>query len=160
MWHTQWVPTPDALPHAITLDFGGDRYDLTALEYVPRQTGRPHGNCGAYEIYASGDGEDFGAEPVAEGTWADTRAAKTVEFAADGAAALRLECFTEAGDRGEWTSASEIYLYGTPAAGGPAPDPPGPDPPGPDPPEPDPPGPGGGVPQKTLPCVQLDNLHR
>ena len=95
IWHSKYEPTPDALPHAITLDFGGDTYDLTGLEYLPRQTGVRNGNCGRYAIYVSDDGDEFDEEAVATGTWEDSREAKTVRFVADGVAALRLECMTE-----------------------------------------------------------------
>ena len=52
----------------------------------------------------------------------------------------------QAGGRGEWTSASEINLFGTPTEGGPDPDPPGSSPDDPpedgEPDEPTPPGEG------------------
>ena len=55
---------------------------------------------------------------MAEGTWPDTQDDKFVEFDPGTASAVRLLCSTEAGDRGPWTSANLISLYGTLESGG------------------------------------------
>lgn len=62
-WHTQWFSAQPALPHEIQIDLGSQQY-MDIIEYYPRQDDwGPDGAIGAYEIYVSNDGLDWG-DPV------------------------------------------------------------------------------------------------
>ncbi|WP_020519676.1 phosphocholine-specific phospholipase C [Catelliglobosispora koreensis] len=109
MWHTEWYNTVAPLPHFIELDLGSVK-NVTGLSYVPRQTG-VNGRVGQYEVHVSTDGTSWGT-PVSTGTWADTAAAKTLAWTTRTARYVRLRALTEAGNRGQWTSAGEITILG------------------------------------------------
>ncbi|WP_245727713.1 discoidin domain-containing protein [Streptomyces vietnamensis] len=111
IWHSKWTGTPAPLPHSITVDMHRTAV-VSALVYKPRATGA-NGRVGEYRIHVSADGQNWGS-PVATGTLADDTAAKTLGFAPQGARFVRLTAVTEAGNRGPWTSASEIDLLGDP----------------------------------------------
>ncbi|MEV4557868.1 hypothetical protein AB0K51_12805 [Kitasatospora sp. NPDC049285] len=51
---------------------------------------------------------------MAGGTFADTAMRKSAQLPTTAGRFLRLRALTEAGNRGPWTSASEIILAGTP----------------------------------------------
>ncbi|MFF0387098.1 TIM-barrel domain-containing protein [Kitasatospora sp. NPDC004615] len=112
LWHTQWSTTATPLPHEIQIDLGA-RYSVDSLTYLPRQDGGVNGRIGNYEIYVSDSTSSWGA-PVAAGTFADTSAAKPVNFTAKSGRYVRLRALSEAGNRGPWTSAAEITATGTP----------------------------------------------
>ncbi|WP_200895382.1 TIM-barrel domain-containing protein [Kitasatospora griseola] len=112
IWHTQWSTTVTPLPHEIQLDLGA-RYSVDSLTCLPRQDGGVNGRIGGYEIYVSDSTGNWGT-PVATGTFADTAAAKTVNFTPKNGRYVRLRALSEAGNRGPWTSAAEITATGTP----------------------------------------------
>ncbi|KAL8883432.1 MAG: hypothetical protein Q9192_007168 [Flavoplaca navasiana] len=108
-WHSQYNPTDDPLPHRITIDMGR-LYAVRSLTYLPRQDGNSNGNIGDWRISLSPDAQET-ARSV-NGTWEDDSSRKTVDFGnATLARYMRLEAFTEAGDRGTWTSVAQIDIY-------------------------------------------------
>ncbi|GIG69098.1 phosphocholine-specific phospholipase C [Phytomonospora endophytica] len=109
-WHTKWSGGADPLPHELRLDLGGTR-TVTGLHYLPRQDGGANGRVGAYELYLSADGNDWG-RAVASGTFADTADAKTIRCWPTSARYVRFRALTEAGGRGPWTSAAEVAPLG------------------------------------------------
>ncbi|MFF2624185.1 discoidin domain-containing protein [Kitasatospora griseola] len=78
IWHTRWSTTATPLPHEIQLDLGA-RYSVDSLTCLPRQDGGVNGRIGGYEIYVADSTGSWGT-PVATGTFADTAAARTVNF--------------------------------------------------------------------------------
>jgi galactose oxidase len=116
IWHSNYSPNVP-LPHSITIDTGATRA-ITGLTYLPRQDAPiRNGTIGAYTISVSTDGTSWGS-PVAQGSWADDRTAKTVTFASRHARYVRLTGTSEAGNRGPWSSAAELDLLGPGAGGG------------------------------------------
>jgi galactose oxidase len=115
IWHSLFSPAVP-LPHAITIDMKATRR-IGGLTYLPRADASSNGNVGRYSISVSVDGSTW-QTPVANATWADDKSAKTVAFAQVDARYVRLTATTEAGNRGPWSSASEIEVHGSaPAAG-------------------------------------------
>jgi galactose oxidase len=114
LWHSAYTPAFDALPHTITVVFGGATNKVSGLIYRPRGDGGVNGRIGKYEIRLSTNGETFPAATVATGTFADTAAQKTVAFAATNAKAIQLKALSEAGGRGPWSSVGEILVLGKP----------------------------------------------
>ena len=112
VWHSQYTPFNAPLPHTITIDMQEEQF-VSGLTYLPRQDGNQNGNIGEHEVYVSLDGSDFG-EPVAFGTWLDDQSLKVSAFETVPARYVRIVALTEAGNRGPWTSAAEIEVYGTP----------------------------------------------
>ena len=110
LWHTQYQPTVDPLPHNITIDMK-EEFNVNGLTYLPRQDGNQNGNIGRHEVYISLDGENF-RSPVAFGTWLDDQRLKVSAFETQRARYVRLVALTEAGNRGSWASAAEIEIYG------------------------------------------------
>ncbi|MFD7985140.1 phosphocholine-specific phospholipase C [Kitasatospora indigofera] len=110
LWHTRWSGAVDPLPHEIQLDLGADR-TVTGLAYLPRQDGGTNGRIGRYELSLSTDGTGWGT-PVTTGTLADTSAPKSIRCSPTTARYLRLRILTEAGNRGQWTSAAELTPLG------------------------------------------------
>ena len=96
------------LPHYFTIDQGAAKA-VAGLTYLPRpaSTGS-NGNIGNYSIERSTDGITW--TNVVSGTWPDNAKVKTAGFAAVSSRYFRLVALTEAGNRGPWTSASEINL--------------------------------------------------
>ncbi|KAI4275376.1 MAG: hypothetical protein LQ337_003283 [Flavoplaca oasis] len=108
-WHSQYNPTDDPLPHRITIDMGR-LYAVRSLTVLPRQDGNGNGNIGNWRISLSPDAEETAR--TVSGTWEDDSSRKTVDFGnATLARYVRLEAFTEAGDRGPWTSVAQIDVY-------------------------------------------------
>jgi galactose oxidase len=118
IWHSQFLPTALPLPHSITIDMHATNY-VSGLTYLPRQDTSSNGNIGQYSISVSMDGINWGA-PVATGTWTDDKSRKTAVFSSVSGRYVRLTAFTEAGNRGPWTSAAEIGLLGGEPPIGPA----------------------------------------
>jgi galactose oxidase len=119
IWRTATTKTVPPLPHSITIDMHSTQL-VAGLSYVPRHDSSMAGIIGRYAIYVSSDGTSWGS-PVATGTWANNRTEKDAVFPAVPARFVRLTALTEAGNRGPWTSASEINVHGlapTVAAGG------------------------------------------
>jgi galactose oxidase len=106
-WHTEWTPTNAPLPHMITINMQAT-YIVDTLAYNPRQDGSSNGNIGQYQIFTSTDGTNF--QQVTSGTWADDSTMKLATFTPVQASFIRLVGITEAGNRGPWSSASEIYV--------------------------------------------------
>jgi galactose oxidase len=109
MWHSKWTSPVDALPNWITIDMHVSQ-TVTGLSYLPRQDTSANGRIGRYRIELSTNGTAWAQ--VATGTWADSKAAKTATFAGAPARYVRLTGLTEAGGRGQWTSAAEINVLG------------------------------------------------
>jgi galactose oxidase len=84
---------------------------VSGLNYLPRQDASNNGNIGQYAIALSTNGTTWSA-PVAQGTWADTKAEKQVTFPMAEARYIRLTATTEAGGRGPYSSAAEINVIG------------------------------------------------
>src|SRR5215469_3281597 len=118
IWHSKFSPTIVPLPHSITIDMHATNY-VSDLTYLPRQDTSSNGNIGQYSISVSMDGINWRA-PVAIGTWADDKSQKTAVFGSVSARYIRLTAFTEAGNRGQWSSAAEIGLLGGEPPIGPA----------------------------------------
>src|SRR3954453_13129787 len=118
-WHSLYSPTPTPLPHTITIDMRTVQ-PISGLAYLPRQDGTPNGTIGRYAVTTSTDGTHWSG-PVAGGTWNDDPRKKTVVFPPVSARFVRLTAETEAGGRGPRSSAAEIEIIGTPAAGPPLP---------------------------------------
>lgn len=111
LWHSKWTAPAVPLPHSITIDMHRTAV-VSALVYRPRLSGA-NGRVGVYAITLSTDGLTW-TPPVATGTLPDDSTTKTLNFAAQGTRFVRLTASTEAGNRGPWTSASEINLLGDP----------------------------------------------
>ena len=103
-WHTKW-DLSNPLPQSITLRLGGT-YQVSSLQYVPRQDGNSNGNITSYNVYASIDGTNF--TKVAAGTWPNNSTRKTASFAPVSAAYIKLEATAGSGG---WASASEISVF-------------------------------------------------
>jgi galactose oxidase len=117
IWHSRFSPTAVPLPHSITIDMHATNY-VSGLTYLPRQDTSSNGTIGQYSINVSSDGTTW--IKVATGTWADDKSLKTAVFSAVSARYVRLTAFTEAGNRGPWSSAAEIGLLGGEPPVGPA----------------------------------------
>ncbi|KAL8734026.1 MAG: hypothetical protein Q9166_001787 [cf. Caloplaca sp. 2 TL-2023] len=109
-WHTQWMPTTVPLPHTITLDMKKS-YNVNGLNYLPRQDGTSNGNIGQHLIQLSSDGATW--TTVASGTYLDDSSLKTTPWTTLPARYVRIIAHTEAGGRGQWTSAAEINVLST-----------------------------------------------
>ncbi|MFN8080396.1 MAG: discoidin domain-containing protein [Kineosporiaceae bacterium] len=113
IWHTKYSGGSVApLPHEIVIDMGAS-YAVSGLRYLPRQDGGVNGRIGRYEVYVSPSTTSWGTA-VATGTFADTAAEKSVSFAAKSGRYLRIRALSEAGNRGQWTSAAEFTALGQP----------------------------------------------
>jgi galactose oxidase len=112
MWHTRWTPAPpDPLPHTLTIDTNATN-TITALRYQPRTDSSRNGTIGAYQIHTSPTGTAWTL--AASGTLPDTNTEKTIPITPTTTRFVRLTATTEAGNRGQWTSAAEINLVGVP----------------------------------------------
>ncbi|HKC28435.1 MAG TPA: discoidin domain-containing protein, partial [Jatrophihabitans sp.] len=110
IWHSQWDPY-QPLPHEITLDLGAN-YDVSGLLYLPRQDNNGNGNITSYTISVSPDGQNF--TQVAVGDWPGNPAQKSAAFADRTARYVRLQALAGGGN---FASAAEINILGTPAEG-------------------------------------------
>ena len=116
-WHTEYAQDTISaqLPHRLDIDLG-QTYNVRAITYLPRQDDSRNGIIGQYEISLSLDDpqqlrSDIGTITT-EGTWSDDQTRKTVNLASPVRARyFRLRALTEAGDRGNWTSAAQIDIY-------------------------------------------------
>ena len=84
--------------------------DISALSYLPRQDGNSNGRVGRYVVDLSLDGQNWNLS-VASGKWVDDSVLKKAVFANQRAQYVRLRALTEAGNRGQWTSAAEINIF-------------------------------------------------
>ncbi|MBN1489624.1 MAG: discoidin domain-containing protein [Phycisphaerae bacterium] len=78
IWHTQWSPTHDSLPHELVIDLQTPQV-LAGLTVLPRQD-MSNGRIARCEIYVSTDGQSWG-QPIARETWPDTNKRQSVRFA-------------------------------------------------------------------------------
>jgi len=108
IWHTQFNPTVDALPHTFTIDMKNS-YLIGSITYMPRQDGNLNGNIGQHTIQVSGDGAAF--TTVAYGTYQDNNKIKTTTFQPVQASFVRIIAESEAGNRGPWTSVADFSVY-------------------------------------------------
>ncbi|KAL8866285.1 MAG: hypothetical protein Q9198_008956, partial [Flavoplaca austrocitrina] len=116
-WHTEYVQGSISarLPHRFDIDLGRI-YNVRAITYLPRQDDSRNGVIGQYRISLNLNEpqpvrSDTGAFTT-EGTWSDDQERKTVNLASPVRARyFRLRALTEAGDRGDWTSAAQIDIY-------------------------------------------------
>src|SRR5882724_1721133 len=111
-WHTRWTAAVDPLPHTFTIDMHATN-TVAGFTYLPRPaaTGR-NGVIGSYKIETSTDGTNWGP-PNSTGTWADDSVEKVANFAPVRARFVRLTALSEAGNRGQWSSAAEINVLGS-----------------------------------------------
>jgi galactose oxidase len=121
LWHSQYSPTLIRLPHSIVLDMRVTN-EVSGFTYTPRSGTTRNGTIGRYNLAVSSNGSTWGT-PVASGTWADNNQAKTVTFPPVQARYIRLTAETEAGNRGQWTSAAELNVIGRTLSSPPAPTP-------------------------------------
>lgn len=105
IWHTRYGGTVAPLPHWIRIDQGAQS-TVKGLSYLPRQDGG-NGRIGQYTVQASNDSTTW--TQVASGTWSDDSSEKAALFNAR-ARYFRLNALTEAGNRGQWSSAAELNL--------------------------------------------------
>ncbi|MFC5452350.1 M60 family metallopeptidase [Paenibacillus aestuarii] len=107
LWHTKW-DLSNPLPQSITLNLGGS-YNVSALEYLPRQDWGSNGIITAYNVYTSTDGVNF--TKVTSGSWANDGLVKTATFAPTTASYVKLEATAGVGG---YASAAEMNVYYTP----------------------------------------------
>jgi galactose oxidase len=108
IWHTAYSNTVAPLPHWFRIDQGSS-LAVAGLSYLPRASGT-NGRIGQYNVQSSSDGMTW--TTVTSGTWTDDASEKVAQFSAT-ARYFRLNALTEAGARGNWTSAGEINLIST-----------------------------------------------
>lgn len=119
-WHTNYAVTPvPGFPHNATIDLATTT-NITGFAYTPRQDGDSDGNIGRHQIQVSTDGKAY--KTVAYGTFLDDSSVKTVNFTRVAARYVRVVALSEAGNRGNWSSAAEfgILTSGTAATSSPA----------------------------------------
>ncbi len=105
-WHTKW--DSNTLPQSITLNLGGS-YQVSQLDYLPRQDGNTNGIITSYNIYTSADGVNF--TKAATGNWAQSSAQKSVSFKPVTATHVKLEAVQGANN---FASAAEINVFRVP----------------------------------------------
>lgn len=110
LWHTEWSPDRAYPPQSITLDLGGS-YNVSGLQYLPRQDGNPNGIITSYQVLTSQDGSTF--TQVAAGSWAQDETLKQVTFPAVRARYVEL-AGVQAGNG--YVSAAEINVIGSAAS--------------------------------------------
>ena len=109
IWHTNWYGTTRD-NHWIQFELSED-YIVDGLRYQPRQTGGSNGTITGYQIQISDDGVNF--ETVADGTWANNRSWKLVEFEGAQPKYVRLVSTDSYSDNSYvFASAAEIRLTG------------------------------------------------
>ncbi len=104
-WHTQWQDASPECPHEIIIELAPPS-TIKGFTYLPRQDDVENGTIKDYEFYVSDDGKNFG-QPVAKGTFENTKDKKTVTFAPVKCRFIKLKALSEIND-GAWTSAAEI----------------------------------------------------
>ena len=76
-WHTEWDAAEPVHPHHITLKLNQGR-ELSALRYLPRQTGGWNGRIADYRVQVSADGSSW--TQVSSGTFVDSADEQTAPF--------------------------------------------------------------------------------
>jgi hypothetical protein len=107
IWHTQWGDATPGQPHEIVLEMKPPSL-IEGLTYLPRQDDVENGRIKDYEVYLSDDGKEFG-QPVAKGTFENSKNRKLVKFAAKMSRFIKFKSLAEVND-GPWTSAAEINV--------------------------------------------------
>ena len=110
IWNTPYTGTVPPLPHSITIDMHKTQL-VSGVTYLPRQDNNLNGTIGKFTVSVSRDGRHWGP-PVASGSWADDATQKYSIFKPRSARFVRLTALTEAGNRGPWTSAAELWVNG------------------------------------------------
>lgn len=110
-WHSQYQPTIEKFPHVVTIDLG-QPLSINGFTYLPRQDGGKEGNIGHYYLDTSLDEVNY--KLVAGGRFPDDSSEKQVGFQPILARYIRLTATTEAGNRGQWSSAAEFGYYVAP----------------------------------------------
>jgi len=105
IWHTQWQDSNPPCPHEITIELTPPS-TIKGFTYLPRRDDSENGTIKDYEFYVSDDGQDFG-QPVAKGTFENSKEKKTVTFDAKKCRFIKLKALSEVNDQA-WTSAAEI----------------------------------------------------
>lgn len=105
IWHTPWQRRQPPHPHEIVLQLVPPR-TIEGLSYLPRQDGSDNGWIKEYEIYLSGDGQDFG-QPVKQGEFARDASMKYALFNPRPCGYLKLVARSST-NGGPFTSAAEI----------------------------------------------------
>ncbi|MBP1962263.1 M60 family metallopeptidase [Paenibacillus aceris] len=107
IWHTKW-DSSNPLPQSITLNLGGS-YQVSQLNYLPRQDGNWNGIITGYNIYTSTDGVNF--TKAATGTWVQSSTLKSATFMPVTATHVKLEAIQGVNN---YASAAEINVFGIP----------------------------------------------
>ena len=93
-WHTQWRTGNLAPPpHEIQINLGAT-HSISGFQYLPRQDSLTIGNAADYEFYVSTDGTNWG-NPVASGTFANSKSEKQVIFSAKSGRFVRFRVLSE-----------------------------------------------------------------
>jgi galactose oxidase len=106
-WHTKYSGTVAPLPHWFQIDAGA-QVPVLGLSWLPRLN-QANGRIGNYSVQVSNDSTTW--IQVSAGVWPDTPDEKTASFSTK-ARYFKLNAFTEAGNRGQWTTSAEINLLG------------------------------------------------
>ncbi|KAG9240068.1 carbohydrate-binding module family 32 protein [Calycina marina] len=112
-WHSQYSPTVVPLPHWAIVDLGADTF-INGLSYLPRQDGNLNGNIGQYIIETSTNTSTW--TTVTTGAFMDDNSKKYAGFSAVTARYIRITALTEAGNRGNWSSAAEFGYNAAPTS--------------------------------------------
>lgn len=105
IWHTAWGNDAPRYPHYLTIDLRGPQ-SLSGLTYLPRAD-MTNGRVARFAIYASRDSTTWG-DPVATGTWPNSKELKTVRFESPVTARfIKLVCESEVRDQ-SFASAAEL----------------------------------------------------
>lgn len=105
IWHTQWQDSAPEMPHEIVIELNPPTA-IGGFTYQPRQDDSENGTIKDYEFYASDDGQNFG-QPIAKGTFENSKEVKTVTFAPHKCRFIKLKALSEVND-GPWASIAEI----------------------------------------------------
>lgn len=106
IWHSQWYPSNDPMPHYIQIDLGTVT-QVAGFSYLPRQVG-VNGTIAGYAFYVS-EAPDAWGEPVVEGTFGAGQDLKTVNFDPVQGRYIQLIALSEI-NGGPWTTVAELGI--------------------------------------------------
>lgn len=112
IWHTDWGDKEARHPFTVDIDLGSV-CPVNGFRYLPRQESS-NGRIANYDIYASTDKDAFG-EPVAKGTWPNTKDEQSVSFPTTNARYIRLKVLSEVNGK-PYASAAEFDIVRADAA--------------------------------------------